>query len=297
MKSTREIKVAVVAIICGCLLFFGFNFLKGVNIFSPIKTYVGLFSQMDGLTEQAPVYIKGYKVGQVDKIVCDFSREDAFSVLISVDKSIALPKGTHMLLKDDGLLGGKAIELLLPEGESVSYIHHGDTLPTSIELGLMATLQEGLLRRIDEAVADVDSLIASVNAQLSDDHLRSTLANADKITTDLSVCSDDLRQLTHRQLPGILAKADGALSNIEAVSADLRETDIQGAVAQVKGTVDTLQSVLTSKEGTLGLLLNDKDLYEHIDSTVVSVDNLVNDLKAHPKRYVHFSVFGGKKEK
>ena len=94
MKHIREMKVAVLAIVCLFLLYFGFSFLKGVNIFSPVHSYVGLFAKVDGLTEQAPVYVRGYKVGQVDAIRFDFTREVAFAVEISLDKHILLPKGS-----------------------------------------------------------------------------------------------------------------------------------------------------------------------------------------------------------
>ena len=115
MKYAREIKVGVLATVCLFLLFFGFNFLKGVNIFSPTNAYHGVFCNLHGLEEQAAVYIRGHKVGQVDKLHYDFAKDSAFTVDISIRKDIALPEGTSMALVSDGLLGGMAIELQLPE--------------------------------------------------------------------------------------------------------------------------------------------------------------------------------------
>ena len=114
MKHTREIKVGILAAVCVFLLFFGLNFLKGVNIFSPTNAYHGIYYNLHGLEEQAAVYIRGHKVGQVDKIHYDFTRDSAFTIDISIRRDIALPQGTQMALVSDDLLGGMAIELQLP---------------------------------------------------------------------------------------------------------------------------------------------------------------------------------------
>ncbi|MCQ2345914.1 MAG: MlaD family protein [Paludibacteraceae bacterium] len=295
MKNTREIKVAVLAIVCGCLLYFGFNFLKGVNIFAPTRQFVAIYENIGGLTEQAPVYVRGYKVGQVDLIQYDFSKQQAFTVTISVDKHILIPEGSQFVLADDGLLGGKAIILTIPVGTETEHFYaKGDTIPTSVELGLLASLQEGLMGKLSGVMSDIDSLVLTVNNQLADNHLQASLQHVDMITDQLSVSASDIRNLTHNQLPGLVENADSAIANINYVAADLRDADLKATVARLNTTVDTLNAVLSSQEGTLGLLLNDKALYQHIDSTVVSVDSLINDLKAHPKRYVHFSVFGKK---
>ena len=298
MKNSREIKVGIVAIICGCLLYFGFHFLKGVNIFSATRTYVGMYSDLGGLVQQSPVYIRGYKVGQVDIIDYDFTSETAFRVHISVAKEINLPQGTEMVLCSDGLLSGMAIKLIMPaDGAAGSYYDRDAELPTRYEPGPMESLQEGLLTKVDNALDNLDSLISDARNQLNEGHLKQTLANAEHISNDLAVTSGDLRRFTHNRLPGIVDKVDTTITNINGVAANLREADLKATVARVNDVVDTLQNVLTSKDGTLGLLLNDKALYTHIDSAVVSVDSLVTDLKAHPKRYVHFSLFGGREKK
>jgi len=298
MKHTREIKVGIVAVVCGCLLYFGFNFLKGVNIFSSKRTYVGMYADLNGLVQQSPVYIRGYKVGQVDEIAYDFTLDTAFRVTISVAKEIRLPKGTEMVLCSDGLLSGMAIKLAIPTGEATDGFYEAEEmLPTSVEPGPMESLQEGLLTKVDMAVGDLDSLILDFRQQVKEGNLKKTLANAERITDDLIQTGQDLKRFTHERLPSLVNSADTALNSINDVAVNLREANLKGTVQRVNNAVDTIQHVLTSKEGTLGLLLNDKGLYTHIDSTVVSVDSLVTDLKANPKRYVHFSLFGGKDKK
>ena len=127
MKYSREVKVGVLAIVCAGILYFGFNFLKGVNIFSPTDGYYGYFERSNGLTEQAPVYILGHKVGLVESITYDFTRTPAFVVGVTIDKGIELPNGTEMALIADGLLGGAAIEFILPKTQTATCYQRGDT--------------------------------------------------------------------------------------------------------------------------------------------------------------------------
>lgn len=301
MKYAREIKVGVLAAVCLFLLFFGFNFLKGVNIFSPTNAFHGTYYNLHGLEEQAAVYIRGHKVGQVDAIHYDFARDSAFTIDISIRKDIALPQGTRMALIADGLLGGMAIELQMPSPitNDQSPIAHGAFLPTTYVPGLMESLQGELLAHVDQAVQGVDSLIAELHGQVEGDHLKSALTNVDRVSGDLTVVSSDLKKLMNNQVPRIVNNADTVVANLNTVIADIKEADLKSTVARVDKTVDNVNGLVSdvrSQEGTLGQLIYNKSLYNHIDATVVSADSLLTDLKAHPKRYVQFSLFG-KKEK
>lgn len=301
MKYAREIKVGVLAAVCLFLLFFGFNFLKGVNIFSPTNSFHGTYYNLHGLEEQAAVYIRGHKVGQVDAIHYDFARDSAFTIDISIRKDIDLPQGTRMALIADGLLGGMAIELQMPSPitNDQSPIAHGAFLPTTYVPGLMESLQGELLAHVDQAVQGVDSLIAELHGQVEGDHLKSALTNVDRVSGDLTVVASDLKKLMNNQVPRIVNNADTVVANLNTVIADIKEADLKSTVARVDKTVDNVNGLVSdvrSQEGTLGQLIYNKSLYNHIDATVVSADSLLTDLKAHPKRYVQFSLFG-KKEK
>ena len=300
MKHIREIKVGILAAVCLFLLFFGLNFLKGVNIFSPTNSYHGVFYNLHGLEEQAAVYILGHKVGQVDRIHYDFTRDSAFTIDISVNKDIALPEGTQMALVSDGLLGGMAIELKLSDvSEQYSVVERGTFLSTAYEPGLMESLQGELLAHVDRAVQDIDSLVATLQGQVAGNHIQSALQNVDRVSGDLTVVSSDLKKMMNNQVPRIVNKADTMVNNLNTVVADIRDADLKSTVGRVDKAVDGVNAVVAdvrSQEGTLGQLIYNKALYNHIDATVVSADSLLTDLKAHPKRYVHFSLFG-KKEK
>ena len=264
MKYSRELKVGVLAIICLVILYFGFNFLKGVNIFSPTKVYVGQFDRMNGLTAQSPVYIKGYQVGLVEAIQYDFSRTPAFTVVVSIDKQIALPRGTQMALVSDGLLGGGAIELQLPALMNRAMPHQdGDTLMTQIVPGLMDNLQTGLLAQLDSVLTEATNLLATLNNEVEQGSLHATLQNIERITKDLTVSSRDIRQLTHAQLPELMHKVDNTVEGLQTIVTDVQSADIQSIILSLDSTIAVLNRALQSEEGTLGLLLNDTQLHDN----------------------------------
>lgn len=302
MKYTREIKVGVLAVICVFLLFYGFNFLKGVNIFSPTNSYHGVYTNLHGLEEQASVFILGHKVGQVDRLHYDFTKDSAFTVDISIRKDIVLPEGTSLALRADGLLGGMALELLFPEDateklQQQALIAHGATLPTVYIPRIVENLQNELIAKIANAVEQVDTLVAQLNGQLEGDHLKSTLANVDRISGDLTDVSGDLRRIMNTQVPGIVNNADTTIANLNTVIADIKAADLKATVARVDTAIEGVNAVVAdvrAQKGTLGQLIYNKSLYNHVDATVISADSLLTDIKAHPKRYVHFSVFGKK---
>ncbi len=300
VKYSREIKVGLLAILCIFLLFFGFNFLKGVNIFSSMYAFHGVYDDIHKLEEQAPVYIHGYKVGQVDKIHYDFTKDSAFVVDISINRDIDLPKGTKMALVADGLLGGMAIELQLPAEYTTDLCESGTTLPTIYVPGLVDDIQTNLLASLGNAVEGIDSLVAQLNSQLDNDHLKKSLENIDAISSDLTVVSRDVKGLMAKKVPAIVDNADSAMASIRTIAANVEKADIAATVQRLDSTIDNVNLVVTdfrSDNGTIGKLLHDKSLYQNIDATVVSADSLLTDLKANPKRYVHFSLFGSKEKK
>lgn len=300
MKYIREIKVGVLATLCIFLLFFGFNFLKGVNIFSSVYSFHGVYTDVHKLEEQAPVYIHGYKVGRVDKIHYDFSRDSAFVVDISINRDIDLPRGTQMALVADGLLGGMAIELQLPAAATTGVVESGEMLPTCYVPGLVENMETNLLASLGSTLSGVDSLVTQLNSQLDNDYLKNSLAHIDTISTDLTVVSRDIRGLMANKVPSIVDNADSAIASIRSIAADIDKADLAATVARLDTTIENVNlavSDIRSDSGTIGLLLHDQSLYRNIDATVVSVDSLVVDLKANPKRYVHFSLFGSKDKK
>ena len=305
LKYAREIKVGILAVVCIFLLFFGFNYLKGVNIFSSIHSFHGVYTNIHGLELQAPVYIRGYKVGQVDNIDYDFTRDSSFTVDISIKRNINLPEGTRMALVSDGIMGGMAIELLLPttevaSKEDIAYLPTGATIPTTVVPGLLDGLQESVIQPLSNTLASLDTILGQLETQLDNNHIESILANADLAVADLQTSSQQLKQMMSHQVPSVVTKLDTTMSDLQQVVTDVKAANIKATVARVDTALDNVNYLIAdfrSPNGTVGMLLNDKGLYNHIDSAVVSVDSLLVDLKANPKRYVHFSLFGAREKK
>ena len=305
LKYAREIKVGILAVVCIFLLFFGFNYLKGVNIFSSIHSFHGVYTNIHGLELQAPVYIRGYKVGQVDNIDYDFTRDSSFTVDISIKRNINLPEGTRMALVSDGIMGGMAIELLLPatevaSKEDIAYLPTGATIPTTVVPGLLDGLQESVIQPLSNTLASLDTILGQLETQLDNNHIESILANADLAVADLQTSSKQLKQMMSHQVPSVVTKLDTTMSDLQQVVTDVKAANIKATVARVDTALNNVNYLIAdfrSPNGTVGMLLNDKGLYNHIDSAVVSVDSLLVDLKANPKRYVHFSLFGAREKK
>ena len=178
MKHFKEIRVAILAMTALALFYFGFNYLKGINIFHKSNSYVATFHTMNGLVEQGPVYVKGYKVGIVEKIEYDFSREEAFVVHFSTNTDIDLPEGTIVALVPDGLLGGEALALRIPTGAFEKAYERGDTIPSEVELGMIEGLSSAVMTRLDPMLGNLDSIIAVLKNNLTDEQLKKLMDNA-----------------------------------------------------------------------------------------------------------------------
>ena len=266
------------------ILYFGLNYLKGINLFDPINKYYAHYESVEGLAVSCPVYVKGYKVGQVSDIMYDFSKEVPFLIEFTADKNLKLPKGTVAEMFDDGLMGGKAIRLIMSENEE--FILSGDTLNSEKAEGLMDLLSEKVLPQLYKTVEDVDSVILAVQQLLASSEVKNSLASIENASKELSATSQRLRCLMDGKVPAVVANVDTISMDLKKVSSDLKEVDY--------ANLQSLSNSLNDKNGSLGLLLRDKSLYNNLDSTVNSANLLLKDLKENPKRYVHFSLFGKK---
>lgn len=295
---TREVKVGIVVVITIFLLYFGLNFLKGIDIFSPVNRYYATYSEIGGLAKSAPVYIKGYKVGQVDAVEYDFTAPQAFTVCLSVSKDIALPEGTVCQLFDDGLMGGKALQLLLAADNGHNYAPD-DTLPAQTALGLVDALAGDMLPKLTSAVGHIDSLAQSLNTLVGSSEVQNSVSSLESTMADLAVTSARLKGIMNNQLPTLLTEAKSVISNLDTLSANLNKVDVAHTVNMIDSTMSNLQiftTQLNNPESTIGLLMHDRELYMNLANTAANADKLLIDLRENPKRYVHFSLFGGKEK-
>lgn len=298
LKISREFKVGLLAVVAVFVLYFGLNFLKGVDIFTSLKSYYGNYEHIDGLVPSAPVYVKGLKVGQVDAITYDFTRKTSFTVKIAVQSDIQLPKGTRMELFDDGLMGGKAVQLVYePLTGSMAMHQPGDTLVSVLGGGLMADLTGTLVPKIESIATQADSLLRSVRSMVDGGAVQNSLTALELTTSELARSSVALRRMMNQQMPSILGDVKAITGDFRMVSGNLRTIDFAATVGQLDLTIrdlGQLSSKINNGEGSIGLLLNDGQLYRNLTRAADSADQLLIDLKNEPKRYVHFSLFGKK---
>ena len=294
---TKEVKIALVAIVGIVVLFYGLQFLKGLSLFSNDDSYFVKFDDVSGLSASAPVYANGYKVGVVKDIHYDYNPAGKIVAVLGLDKQMRLTRGSRAELASD-LLGNIKINLLLG-GNPTDLLSVGDTIPGGQEGGIMSQVGE-MMPAIEAIVPKLDSIMSSLNALLADPALRNTLHNVEGMTGNLNATSQELRTLSaqlNRDIPAMTQKTNGVLDNTQQLTANLSAIDVAGMTAKVNQTlanVEQMTQKLNSNEGTLGLLMRDAELYNNLSSTAASADSLLIDFKAHPKRYIHFSVFGKK---
>ena len=297
MKLTKEIKIALVAIVGILVMYFGINFLKGMNLFSTNNTYYMTFDDIQGLGASTPIYADGYKVGTVDGMEYDYEENGPIKVKVDINKDLRIPQGSKAEIVKD-LMGNLQVNLLLANNPR-ERVEPGGIIPGAVNGGMMDKAAN-LIPVVEKMLPKLDSILTSVNALLADPALAASLHNVETITSNLTVSTRELNTLMaglNKQVPGMVRKANGVLDNTNRLTANLASLDVQGTLNRVNQTLESAHQFtekLNSNQGSLGLLMNDTKLYDNLTSTMGHADSLVIDLKAHPKRYVHFSVFGRK---
>lgn len=297
MKLTKEIKIALVAIVGILIMYFGINFLKGMNLFSTNNAYYMTFDDIQGLSASTPIYADGYKVGIVDGLEYDYKENGPIKVKVDIIKDLRIPQGSKAEIVKD-LMGNLQVNLLLANNPR-ERVEPGGIIPGAVNGGMMDKAAN-LVPVVEKMLPKLDSILTSVNVLLADPALAASLHNVETITSNLTVSTRELNTLMaglNKQVPGMIGKANGVLDNTNRLTANLASLDVQGTLNKVNQTLESAHQFtekLNSNQGSLGLLMNDTKLYDNLTSTMSHADSLVIDLKAHPKRYVHFSVFGRK---
>lgn len=302
---TKEVKIALTAIVAAALLFFIINFFKGINLFSPTNHYVVRFDNVAGLTVSAPVYANGYPVGTVRSISYDYASRDRVMVDVELDDEMRIPAGTRAELASQ-MLGGVTMSLILGPNPA-DVLSPGDTVEGGVHQGAIEKL-ETMMPVIETMVPKIDSILTNINRLTGDPALAATLQNAAALTADLRTTTRQLNTLMENDVPQLTAHLNQIGANVETLSGNLAQVDVKGTVDNVNATLrdaqgfvqtmnsltQNLDSKMRADDNSLGLLLSDRQLYDNLNSTVRSADSLLIDLRQHPKRYVHFSLFGRK---
>lgn len=324
MKNIKspEMKIAAVAIVAIVVLFVGLQFLKGLDIFSDSTTYKMKFNDIDGLAPTTPIYANGVKVGIVQDIHYNYENpSEPIVVDAGFTNNMKIPVGSTAAIESD-LMGN--VKVLLRLGESKQYLTKNGVINGAIDEGAIGKVK-GMVPSIEALLPKLDSILANVNSLLADPSIRATLHNAEKISSDLTTSTKQLNLLMAQlngTLPTLTGKAAKMLDNTNVVMANanngvieargalkganqmvnrlnnqLNNIDLAATMTKVNTTlehVNHLTAQLNNGEGSLGLLLKDPSLYHNLTNTMRDADSLLINLKAHPKRYVHFSLFGRK---
>ena len=294
---TKEVQIALVALTGIVVLFFGMKFLKGLTLFSTDDSYYVQFEDVSGVSASCPVYANGFRVGVVEDVIFNYNSQDKIVAVVGLNKQLRLPKGSTAEISSD-LLGNVKLELKFGPNP-VDLLEPGDTISGEKQSGALGKAAD-MIPQLEKMLPKLDSILASVNMLLADPAISSSLHNVDQITANLTTTTNELNRLTaslNRQMPEMMQKADGVLDNTNTLTKNLSNLDIAMTMSKVNNTLENVEQMtakLNSNDGTLGLLMRDQELYRNLTSTMSHTDSLMMDLKAHPKRYVHFSIFGKK---
>ena len=294
---TKEVKIAIVGLTALVLLFLGLDFLKGLSVFSDDDDYYITFKDISGLSASNPIFADGYQVGVVKGISYNYDTNDDIVVCFSVNKNLRIPEGTSAEIVSD-LMGNVKMNLLLANNPR-KRVEPGDTIIGAINSGNLGRLA-AMIPDVEKLLPKLDSILASLNMLLADPSIKQTLHNIEGVSANLKTSSEELNTLMaslNRDVPTVLTRTNNVLANAEQLSGNLAELDLQQTMNEVNQTITNVKLLterLNDNKGTLGLLMNDPQLYHQLNHTMKSADTLLIDLRQHPKRYVHFSVFGKK---
>ena len=292
---TRELWIGVLGIIAILTIYLLINFFKGINIFSTGEKYYVKFSNIGEIVNTSPVFINGYKVGHVSNVIYNFNNPDEVFVEMHLDNQLQMPEGSVALINTK-LLGSSTISLAL--GNSSTMLQPGDTIEGRMSTGAMDEAGE-MIPKITAMLPKLDSILVSLNSTLANPALNSSLNNIEDLTAELNTTAKLLNNVLANDIPVAAGKLVEIEDDLLKMSSQLSEVDFNRLIGSLEVSLNNIQNITTALdngEGTAGMLLKDSTLYNKLNNTAEAATLLLEDLKANPKRYVHFSVFG-KKEK
>lgn len=312
-KIKNEVKIGIMVAITITLFILGFNFLRGRGAFSSDKDYFTYYNDVQGLQESAVIQLKGFAVGKVSRIELQADRR--IKVTFALKKDIKVPKGTIAQLASNDLISGTKVVSLNMSNE-LAYIQEGGFIEGKESQGILDNLGSQvspLVGVLQHTVVSLDTLLNTVNNIINDDtrkHLNASFASLEIGLDQLSLLATQLNAQSGN-LAGVIKNANsitgnlansndrisGTLTNLESFSTSLNKAPIQQTVEELQKAAASLQGIVSKindNNGSLGMLLSDKKLYNNLSGTLGTLDTLLGDLKAHPAKYINVSVFGRK---
>ncbi|MFD2741834.1 MULTISPECIES: MlaD family protein [Sphingobacterium] len=315
MKISNETKVGALTAIAIALLFIGYSFLKGNDVFTSENTYYTEYNNVDGLSASKPVMVNGYQIGRVSSL--KMQDNGKIRAEFKIKNDYAIPSNTVARIVSADLLGSKAIVFDL--GNSTTMARDGDPLLSDIQANLMEKV-EPLQHKVENLVVKVDSVLTAVNTALDDEFQRdfkqslrsisTSLSNVEKITNDVEglVGSERMRlaqiMMNLESITNNFKRYDGQinsiLNNLDTMSNNLAQVQVKETVDNANKAMQEVHAItqkIQNGDGSLSLLLNDDRLYNNLSDASMNLDNLLKDVKENPGRYIRLSIFGKKDTK
>lgn len=310
MKISNETKVGVLTIVSLTLLILGFNFLKGNDIFKKSKKIYAVFKDLGSLSKSNEVKINGYVIGTVYAI--DVIDKDMSGIVatINLTQDVHIPRNSKALISTP-LVGASFISI--EKGDDTVFLRPGDTLTTRVDVGILDDVKAQLTPTVGKVRNTLDTLnlvLANLNSILNHEakaHIQQTLANLNQASAALNGLLDNQTGSLAKTLnnaEAVTANLKNNADNINATLGNARKASEKLAALDLQSTIDSVQQMINglkatvarfnSSDGTLGALLNDRTLYNRLSNVILSAEILMDDMRAHPKRYVNFSIFGRK---
>ena len=320
MKITKEFKIGLVVTAAIGLFIWGFNFLKGSNLFSSRFELYAVYPQIDGLIEANPVLVNGYKVGQINKISLTQDKNGKYAVLVRIllSEEVQIPKHSIAHAVSSDLLGSKAIEILY--SNETTFVEPGDTLIAQNEEGIKSAVSKQLAplqKKAEGLISSMDSVMNLVNGILNTktrDNLDKSFESIKKAIQSLEQTAyklDDLMASEKAKISQIMTKLNNlatvmdnnkedlsrAIKNFSNMSDSLAQSHLKSAINNADKSLAELKDIMhdiNNGKGTVGKLFKNDSLYTNLNKASADLDVLLKDLKARPGRYIHISVFGSK---
>ncbi len=297
MKISKEIKIALVAVLSAIIVYVGIIFLKGLKLFNDEVSYFVEIADIQGMPTASDVRANGLKVGTVKAITFNPDRQD-LTVEITIDPKFQIPQGTSVYMTKE-MLGSAMMNLKLgPNSNAV--LHPGDTIQGEPLVDLMTEAGK-MLPQVEAMFPKVDSILNALNTLSNDPAITTSLHNMEAVSADLRTTTTRINGLLGNDVPQLMAKTNTIFNNLETTTNNLNQIDMVGMAQKADATMNGLQDMtfkmntaMNSKENSLGMLMNDNSIALHLDSTLQNSAKLLEDFRLHPKRYVHFSLFGKK---
>lgn len=287
----KEFQIGAITLLALAILFFGIDYLKGINLFHSSNYYYANYSNVAGLAISAPVNLNGYKVGQVREMTYDYDHPGTVKVELSLNAELKIPEGSKAILATD-MLGTSTIELQL--ADNTSFYEVGAQLQGENAKGLMDGVSD-MMPAASRIFEKVDSLLTTTNALLADPAVAAAIKRLDVITADLAVSAEQLRR-TMQTMPAIASDVKGITTgfvttsdNLAQLSGTLNEMPLDSLANDLAATTANLRLLsqqLNDSNSSLGKLMHDPELYNNLNSTISSLDSLFVDIKKNPKRYI-----------